>query len=143
MRLTSSDFDDHGVIAARHGKKFENLKPRLSCSGVPAAAGSLALSMVDTHPVARGYVHWLMDGIPPMDGEFVTTSGIAVGRELKTYAGPFPPSGTHLYEFTLFALDRSAPEAPLNTPLAAFVQMMTGHVLATATLTGSFTKPKA
>ena len=143
MRLTSSDFDDDGVITVRHGKKFDNLKPQLSCSDTPPAAGSFALSMVDTHPVARGYVHWLIDEIPPTTGDIVTGGGITAGRELKPYAGPFPPSGTHRYEFTLYALDRTAPEVPLNTPLAAFLQMMTGHVLATATLTASFTNPKA
>jgi len=143
MRLTSSDFDDQGVIAARHGKKFDNLKPQLSCSDVPPDAGSLALSMVDTHPIARGYVHWLVDGIPPVDGAFVSGGGLPTGRELKPYAGPFPPSGTHRYEFTLYALDRFAPTAPLNTSLPDFLQMMNSHVLATATLTGSFTKPQA
>ena len=143
MHLTSADFDDDGVIALRHGKKFDNLKPQLSCSEVPSAAGSLAVSLVDTHPVARGYVHWLLDRIPPADGELVTSGRITAGRELQPYAGPFPPSGTHRYEFTLYALDRSAPEAPPNTPLSEFLRMMTGHVLATATLTASFTTPQA
>lgn len=143
MRLTSSDFDDDGVIGVRHGKKSDNLKPQLSCSEVPAGAGSLALAMVDTHPVARGYVHWLIDGIPPADGDFVTRGEITAGRELQPYAGPFPPSGTHRYEFTLYALDRSAPEAPPNTPLAEFLKMVKSHVLATATLTASFTKPNS
>ena len=140
MRLTSTDFQDGGALAARHGKKFDNLVPQLACTGVPAEAGSLALSLVDAHPVARGYVHWLVDGIPPVDRE-IAGGGIRVGRELEPYAGPFPPSGTHDYVFTLYALDRSAPSAPPQTPLAEFLELIDGNVLATATLTGSFTKP--
>ena len=71
MRLRSSDFDEGGALDARHGKMFDNLVPQLMCSEVPTAAGSLALSMVDTHPIAHGYVHWLVDGIPPTAGEIV------------------------------------------------------------------------
>lgn len=143
MRLRSSDFDDGGALDARHGKMFDNIAPQLTCSEVPAAAGSLALSMVDTHPVARGYVHWLVDRIPPTVGEITTGGRIRVGRELQPYAGPFPPSGTHDYVFTLYALDASAPSAPSQTTLAAFLGMMRSHVLETATLSASFTKPRA
>ena len=114
--------------------------PQLACSAVPADAGSLALSLVDTHPVARGYVHWLVDGIPPVDGEIAEDGGIRAGRELEAYAGPFPPAGTHDYVFTLYALDRSAPTAPPRTGLASFLRLIDGHVLATATLTGTFTE---
>jgi Raf kinase inhibitor-like YbhB/YbcL family protein len=142
MRLTSSDFDDQGVIATRHGKKFDNVTPQLSCSDIPPAAGSLALAMVDLHPVARGYVHWLVDRIPPAEGVFATRDGIAEGRELQPYAGPFPPSGTHDYKFTLYALDRSAPEVPSNTSFATFLQLIASHVLESATLTARFTKPE-
>jgi phosphatidylethanolamine-binding protein (PEBP) family uncharacterized protein len=99
--------------------------------------------MVDVHPVARGYVHWLVDGIPPVDGDIVSGGGLAAGRELTPYAGPFPPSGTHEYKFTLYALDRSAPTAPQNTRLSGFLQIMDSHILATATLTAAFTKPNA
>jgi Raf kinase inhibitor-like YbhB/YbcL family protein len=141
MRLTSTDFQEGGALSAHHGKKSDNLVPQLACTGVPAEAGSLALSLVDTHPVARGYVHWLVDGIAPVDGEIARGRGIRAGRELEPYAGPFPPSGTHDYVFTLYALDRSAPSAPPRTSLAEFLELIDGHVLATATLTGSFTKP--
>ena len=143
MRLTSSDFHDGAELDARHGKLFDNLAPQLTCSDVPTAAGSLALSMVDTHPVARGYVHWLVDGIPPTVGEIAADGRIRVGRELQPYAGPFPPPGKHDYVFTLYALDRFAPSAPPQTTLAAFLEMMQGHVLETATLSASFTTPRA
>jgi Raf kinase inhibitor-like YbhB/YbcL family protein len=143
MNLSSTDFADGGPLSMRHGKKFENASPQLAWSDLPSGTASLALTMIDTHPVARGYVHWFIDGIPPVDGEFSGGAGgaVPVGRELTAYAGPFPPSGTHEYVITLYALDADAPALSANSTPTAFVESVKGHVLATATLTGTFTKP--
>ena len=145
MELTSTDFDDGDVLDARYGRKFDDLSPQLAWTDVPAGAASLALTVVDTHPVARGYVHWFVDGIPPVDGAFASGAGtgIPAGRELKRYTGPNPPSGTHDYVFTLYALDAEAPALPAKTSVDAFLEKASGHVLATASLTGRFTKPKS
>ena len=145
MELTSTDFEDGGVLDAKYGRKFDDLSPQLAWTGVPAGAASLVLTVVDTHPVARGYVHWFVDGIPPVDGEFASGAGggIPAGRELKRYTGPNPPSGTHDYVFTLYALDAAAPALPAKTSVGDFLETSAGHVLATASLTGKFTKPKS
>jgi Raf kinase inhibitor-like YbhB/YbcL family protein len=143
MKLTSMDFDDGGRIDTRHGKKFDNVSPQLAWSDLPSGSESLALTMIDIDPVARGYVHWFVDGIPAVDGEFGTGVGgdVPVGRELTPYAGPFPPSGTHEYVFTMYALDASAPGIPVRTSATDFPDLVRGHVLDTATLSGRFTKP--
>jgi len=143
MKLSSMNFDDGGRIDTRHGKKFDNVSPHLAWSDLPSGTESLALTMIDIHPVARGYVHWFVDGIPPVDGEFGTGVGgqVPVGRELTPYAGPFPPSGTHEYVITLYALDSSAPSVSARTSATDFPRLVRGHVLDTATLTGSFTRP--
>ena len=145
MKLTSTDFEDGGALDARFGRKFDDLSPQLAWTDVPAGAASLVLTVVDTHPVARGYVHWFVDGIPSADGEFGSAVGgrIPAGRELKPYTGPNPPSGTHDYVFTLYALDAEAPALPAKTSVDAFLEKASGHVLATASLTGRFTKPKS
>jgi phosphatidylethanolamine-binding protein (PEBP) family uncharacterized protein len=132
VRLTSADFAPGGALDTRHGKQFENLSPALAWTEVPPGAASLVLTLVDTHPVARGYVHWFVDGIPPVDGEFMRR---------KPYAGPFPPSGTHDYVFSLCALDASALDLPAQASVDDFLEAADGHVLDTATLTGRFTKP--
>jgi Raf kinase inhibitor-like YbhB/YbcL family protein len=102
--------------------------------------------MVDTHPVAQGYVHWLVVDIDPAtlsipedaaDGAMPTGS-----RELKPYAGPFPPSGTHEYEVTLYALDAEALALPANVPLETFNAEIRGRTLATARIVGKFTKTR-
>jgi Raf kinase inhibitor-like YbhB/YbcL family protein len=143
MKLSSTDFDDGGQLEMRHGKEFDNVSPQLSWSGLPSDTASLALTMVDTHPVARGYVHWFVDGIPPADGEFAGGVGgdVPVGREVTPYTGPIPPSGTHEYVVTLYALDESTPALPRNSTVSDFLESVDGHVLDTAKLTGSFTKP--
>jgi hypothetical protein len=143
VRLTSTDFDQGGVLDTKHGKKFDDVSPQLSWSEVPADTASLVLTVVDPHPVARGFVHWFIDGIPPADGELPAGAGasVTVGRELRPYYGPNPPSGTHDYVFTLYALDADAPELPKKTSVDAFLEASQGHIVATASLTGSFTKP--
>ena len=143
MKLSSTDFDDGGQLDTRHGKMFDNVSPQLAWSDVPSGAGSLALTMIDIDPVARGFVHWFVDGIPPVDGEFGTGAGrdLPVGRAITPYVGPFPPSGTHEYVVTLYALDASTPEIPTTKKATDFPDLVRGHVLETAALMGRFTKP--
>lgn len=145
MKLSSRDVGAGGSLDRRHGKKFDNVSPQLSWSDVPADAAALALTMVDVHPVARGYVHWVIVDLPAQDADLPGGSGgaLPVGRELTPYAGPFPPSGTHEYVFTLYALDDSvAPLGPRATH-ADLLAAVDGHTLQVAELRATFTKPSA
>ena len=144
MSLTSSSFDDGGDIPQKHGKKVDNVSPELSWTGAPSEAKSFALALVDTHPVAKSYVHWLVVHI-----DAATTSlpeGAADGamptgsRELTPYAGPFPPSGTHEYELTIYALDAKTVALPSNASIDEFKARIKGRTLATARVVGKFTK---
>ena len=146
MSLISSSFPDGGDIPPRYGKRFDNVSPQLSWAGAPTEARSFALAMVDTHPVAQGYVHWLVVDIDPAtmsipedaaDGAMPTGS-----RELKPYAGPFPPSGTHEYELTLYALDAETLALPANVSLQQFNAAIKDRTLAAARIVGRFTKTR-
>ena len=64
----------------------------------------------------------------------------AGSREVKPYAGPFPPSGTHDYEFTPYALKTDRLDLPRKVSLEAFNKAMESNALATAKLVGRFTK---
>jgi Raf kinase inhibitor-like YbhB/YbcL family protein len=116
MVLSSSDFEDQREIPQRHGKKIENVSPQLWRADAQAETRSFALSVVDRHPVAGNYVHWLVVDIDPDVTSLRTgAAGAAMparSREVKPYAGPFPPSGTHDYEFTLYALKTDRLELP-------------------------------
>jgi Raf kinase inhibitor-like YbhB/YbcL family protein len=144
MSLTSSSFSDGGEIPQKHGKKVQNVSPQLSWRDAPPETRSFALALVDTHPIANGYVHWLVVDIDPAttslpegaaDGAMPTGS-----RELTPYAGPFPPSGTHPYELTLYALDTESIALPANVPLEEFRARVKDRTLATARIVGEFTK---
>src|SRR5665647_640133 len=67
MKITSSAFADGGKIPLPYvmpGAGGQNLSVPLSWSGAPAGTQSFALAMVDPHPVARNWVHWLVIDLP-------------------------------------------------------------------------------
>ena len=73
--------------------------------------------------------------------ENAAATGLPAGaRESQAYAGPFPPSGTHDYEFTLYAVGAAA-DVPAKAPLDQILHAIDPHVLARAKLVASFTKP--
>ena len=143
MKLTSSAFEDGGALDTRFGNKYENASPPLAWSDAPAGTQSLALVLVDTHPVARGYVHWMLGDLPAEVHSLDEAATLPAGTlEFKPYAGPFPPSGTHGYEFRLFALDVAALDLPAKSSSDAFLAAVDQQTLEVAVLTGTFTKVK-
>ena len=145
MELHSTSFGDDGTIGPQFGKKADNISPQLSWSGAPKRTASFVLTMVDLHPIARGYVHWVVTGIPADVTELpenAAATGLPAGaHESRAYAGPFPPSGTHDYEFTLYAVGRAA-DVPAKATLDQILHAIDPHVMARAKLVGSFTKPR-
>ena len=141
MFIVSPAFGEGQEMAQKYGKKIENVSPPLAWEGAPDGTRSFALACVDIHPVARGYVHWLVADISSQLSSL--TEGAAGGpgfTEIKPYAGPFPPSGTHDYEFTLYALQTDRLGIKPGATLQEFRQAAEQSSLATATLIGKFTK---
>lgn len=153
MQITSSAFQDGGKIPLKYvmpGAGGKNVSVPLTWSGAPAGTQSFALAVVDPHPVAHNWVHWLVIDIPkdatslPEGGSGKSLPKGAV--ELQNsfgkpgYGGPQPPpgSGDHPYVFTLYALNVPKVDLPKSTNLAAFKHTMEGKTLATATITGYF-----
>jgi len=153
MQITSSAFADGGKIPLQYvmpGAGGQNISVPLSWSGAPAGTQSFALSMVDPHPVAHNWVHWLVIGLPK---DCASLPEGASGRKMPPgaqelqnsfgdmgYGGPQPPrgSGDHPYVFTLYALSAPQVEIGKSVGLAAFKQALEGKTLATATITGYF-----
>jgi Raf kinase inhibitor-like YbhB/YbcL family protein len=135
------------VMVAAGGK---NLSVPLTWKNVPSGIHSLALAMVDPHPIAQNWVHWLVINIP------AGTTSLAEGAsrkkmppgavELKNsfgevgYGGPQPPkgSGEHPYVFTLYALSVEKIDLGVNTSLSAFKKAIEGKVIESASLTGKY-----
>ena len=154
MQLSSSAFRDNGLIPTKYAHPGvtggANVSVPLAWGGAPDPTRSFALSIIDPHPVAKNWVHWLVVNIPP------TTASLPEGasmvrmpsgaKELYTsygelgYGGPEPPkgSGPHPYVVTLYALDVSTLDCTLTTSREAFLKLLEGHVLARAVLTGIF-----
>jgi Raf kinase inhibitor-like YbhB/YbcL family protein len=111
---------------------------------VPSGTQALVLFVDD--PDGHGWVHWSVLDITP------TTTHLprAVAPTARTpqqgrndfgrigYGGPCPPSGTHHYQFTLWAL--SAPLGLGGHPDGATVRaaLRRGHRLGLVTLVGTY-----
>jgi Raf kinase inhibitor-like YbhB/YbcL family protein len=153
MEILSSAFKDGEKIPIQYvmpGAGGKNISVPLSWKNVPSRTKSFALSMVDPHPVAQNWVHWLIINIP------VSAVSIEEGASRKKmppgtvelqssfgdvgYGGPQPPKGTgdHPYVFTLYALNVEKLNLGVNTSLAAFKKALEGKVLGSTTLTGKY-----
>jgi phosphatidylethanolamine-binding protein (PEBP) family uncharacterized protein len=69
-------------------------------------------------------------------------SNIPAGASLdrRPDVGLFPPSGTHQYEFSLYALGHVSSILPRKITFEVVTKVVKGDLLATATLVGTFTK---
>ena len=153
MKLTSPAFTDGGKIPVPHvmpGAGGQNISLPLSWTDAPAGAKSFALSIVDPHPVARNWVHWLVVNIPPdanslapgASGKKMPPGAVELNSSFGDpgYGGPQPPrgSGDHPYVVTIYALNAPHLDLDRGTTLAAFQKALAGKVLASASLTGYF-----
>jgi Raf kinase inhibitor-like YbhB/YbcL family protein len=141
--LESPAFEDGQEMDSRYGKLGRNVSPPLNWSDGPPDTRSFALAMVDRHPVASNYVHWLVADID--SSRMSLPEGIGGGgggelHEVTPYVGPFPPSGVHDYEFTLYALRTDRLALPADPTLQQFEQAARQEALATAQLVGKFRK---
>lgn len=154
MVLTSAAFHDGQVLATKFAHQGipggRNLSPPLSWSDIPPSTLSLALSVIDPHPVANNWVHWFVINIPKASislPEGASGRSMLIGaRELmnsfgeRGYGGPEPPKGTgpHPYQFTLYALSVPSLDLSENISLAGFQRALEGVVHSRARITGIF-----
>jgi Raf kinase inhibitor-like YbhB/YbcL family protein len=142
--ISSSAFGDGEAIPARYSCRGQDVSPVLRWTGVPAGAAALVLFVDD--PDGHDWVHWTVLDLPATDG------GLPEGVQPTAnhphqgtndfhkvgYGGPCPPSGTHHYRFTLYALaqqlglDGHPDGATVRRALAG------AQVVARTTLTGTF-----
>jgi Raf kinase inhibitor-like YbhB/YbcL family protein len=142
--LTSTAFDDGGDLPSRFTCDGDDVCPDLFWRDAPGPTGAFVLILDD--PDAHGFVHWLVydmtgsgsGGLP----EAISATPDAPLQGLNDfgrigYGGPCPPSGSHQYRFTLYALDEMLDIA--GQPRSQEVRdAMAGHILDTAVLTGTY-----
>jgi Raf kinase inhibitor-like YbhB/YbcL family protein len=139
ISVTSPAFDDGAAIPTRYSCDGDNVSPPLAWQGAPD--GTVAFALILDDPDAGGFVHWTVADIAGSDGsaEEGKSPGIA-GRNgfgRSGYGGPCPPSGTHQYVVTLYALSEPLSVEP-GFSAADLRSAMEGRVLATGHLTGTY-----
>lgn len=138
IRVSSPDFTEGAAIPEAVTCRGDGTSPAFAWSGVPE--GTVALAVVVSDPDApRGtFLHWLVTGLPPVDGAFERGAAPDGAVELASSTGelgwcpPCPPSGTHRYVFAVHALDAHVTAASSQATLDAIA----AHTLAWGTLTG-------
>ena len=141
MELTSAAFGPNETIPSQYTCDGADLSPPLTLSGIPADAVSLALIMDDPDAPGGTWVHWVEFNIAPRT-QIPTGAGVlgTQGRNsfgTTGYGGPCPPSGTHRYFFTVYALSAEL-ELAGGATKAQVLAAMEGLVLAQAELIGLF-----
>lgn len=151
--LTSTAFVDEGPIPPRYTCEGDDVSPPLAWTGAPMGTRSLALVIDDPDaPDPRApkttWVHWVVFAIPPEAvgiPDDARRNGLPAGAregindwKRVGYGGPCPPIGRHRYFHKLYALDVTL---ELDRPTKADLERaMHGHVLAQATLMGTYEK---
>jgi Raf kinase inhibitor-like YbhB/YbcL family protein len=149
MRITSPAFADGTPVPGEHTCDGTGSSPGLAWSEIPVSTRSFALVCDDPDAPRGTWVHWVLFNLPADAVELAPAvppapqlpsgarQGINDSGDIG-YGGPCPPRGqSHRYFFRLYALD-----CTLN--LASGVKRpdldhaMAGHVLAEATLMGTF-----
>ena len=143
LSLSSPAFAEGGDIPAKYTCKGKNISPPLAINNVPADTKSLALIMHDPDAPAGDWLHWTVWNIEPGTNKISENSVPAGAIQGQTsfgkigYGGPCPPSGTHHYVFTLYALDKSL-DLKSGASRAELEQAISGHDIGHTTLTGLF-----
>ncbi|SPF36846.1 YbhB YbcL family protein [Syntrophobacter sp. SbD1] len=153
MQLSSPAFRDHGSIPGEYARPAaggHNVSIPLQWTGAPQGTKSFAFCIVDQHPVARKWVHWMVINIPPetmslpegASGKNMPTSAVEMRNSFGEagYGGPQPPKGTgpHQYLITIYALKESLLELKQNATLADFENAIKGKTLGEASITGIY-----
>jgi len=143
FRVSSPAFHPGAALPASCSRGGGNQSPPITLSGMPAGTQSVALVMDDPDAPAGDWVHWIAIDLPPATTR-IPAGQLPPGAVLGTnswgaarYDGPQPPSGTHRYVIHLYALDEK-PHLDPGFARADFDVAIKGHVLAEATLEGTF-----
>jgi Raf kinase inhibitor-like YbhB/YbcL family protein len=166
MMLTSTAFEDGGVLPPKHAGGATALSPALNWSDTPSSVQSFVVLMHDMEPAPNktskmDITHWLAWNIPGTSSglpEGVPAGALSDGtqqisiRSNGYFGSGAGPGKYHHYVFELYALDtrltvasadqsKAAPTDQLTQAMTirrAVFDAMDGHVLAKAVLVSRF-----
>jgi len=148
LHLSSPAFEEGERIPDRYGYTEDDVNPPLSIESVPEAAESLVLVVDDPDaqkPAGKIWDHWLVWNVDPETTEIPEGWSTDTERAVEGqndygehgYGGPNPPDREHTYRFVVYALDTTL-DLSSAADKDALQDAMTGHVLADATLEGTY-----
>ena len=150
LKITSPSFQNGGMIPGKYSYNNENVSPPLEWSALPSNAKSIALICDDPDAPSGDWVHWVIFNIPAGESRLpenipqkkTLDNGVIQGiNDFRNtgYDGPTPPSGTHRYQFKIFALDNLL-SLNAGATKSQLLKAMTGHILAQGLLEGKYRK---
>ncbi|MCI3271695.1 YbhB/YbcL family Raf kinase inhibitor-like protein [Streptomyces cylindrosporus] len=145
LTVSSPAFTEGGTIPRRYTCDGEDVSPPLTVTGVPAATTTLAVLLQDPDAPHGTFTHWLLWNADPHQTRWPAgqpPQGATEGRNgfKKTgYGGPCPPKGSepHHYVLSVYAADRTL-DLPSTASADDVKRALTGHTLASGTLTGRY-----
>lgn len=148
--LKSPAFAANGALPPRFTCDGDGVSPPLMWSGVPKSSVTLALLCQDPDAPGGVWTHWVLWNLPAPATRLLENIGnkakLGSGAEQGSnswkkigYGGACPPSGTHRYVFTLYALDASL-KLPASANATELQAAMKGHILVQSSLTGTYSK---
>ena len=161
--IESPSFENSSPIPVRFSCKGADVNPELNVRNIPLNTKSLVIIMDDPDAPSGTWTHWILYDILPLfrkssvnDAssnnrsalsefkikEAQTPVGAKQGKNswgILSYRGPCPPSGTHRYFFSIYALDTL-----LNLSEGAerkeIEKGMKSHIIGKGVLMGFFSK---
>ncbi len=150
IKITSTAFEEGGMIPRKYTCQGEDISPPLSWDSVPDGTKSIALISDDPDAPVGTWVHWVLYNLPADTREL--SENIPPQETLPNgakhgmtdfgrigYGGPCPPSGTHRYYFTIYALDIKI-DLDAGATKKQLLKAMEGHILAQGQLMGRYKK---
>ena len=143
MKLKSM-FENNQQMPEKYSLNRENINPPLEITSIPKDAKTFVL-IVDDPDAPRGdWVHWIVWNIPiisKIEENSIPKNAVQGLNDFNRnkYDGPSPPSGTHRYQFKLYALDISL-DLSENSRKQDIENAMQGHIIEQAVLIGTYTR---
>jgi Raf kinase inhibitor-like YbhB/YbcL family protein len=148
LQLMSRAFADDELIPDAYTCDGNDVSPPLRWTDAPAETKSFAVIAEDLDAPSGVFTHWLVYGLPANARELPEgvpqrpnlDGGARQGRNdfgTVGYGGPCPPSGSHRYVFTVYALADGLDLAPGATR-QQFDDALDAHVVEEASLTGRY-----
>ena len=148
MEITSSAFDEGGMIPGKYTCEGVNISPPLKWSSVPDGTKAFAIICDDPDAPMGTWVHWVIYNIPAGIHELsedvpateTLPNGAKQGRNdfRKTgYGGPCPPGGTHRYYFKVYALSEEL-NIKSGITKSELLKAMEGYILEEGHLMGRY-----